>query len=162
MRLLIISDTHGDISKVCKVVNDIKDLIDGIIHLGDIVEDADKLRKLYSKIPVYNICGNCDYGTNVPPMNILDFEGKKIFITHGHLFSVYYDTTKLVYKAMELGADVALFGHTHIPYLEQIHNVYAMNPGSLTQPRGGSKPSYGIIKIENGVITSSLVEYKED
>ena len=95
MRLLIISDTHGDISKVCKVVNDIKDLIDGIIHLGDIVEDADKLRKLYSKIPVYNICGNCDYGTNVPPMNILDFEGKKIFITHGHLFSVYYDTTNL-------------------------------------------------------------------
>ena len=151
MRLLIISDTHGDISKVCKVVNDIKDLIDGIIHLGDIVEDADKLRKLYSKIPVYNICGNCDYGTNVPPMNILEFEGKKIFITHGHLFSVYYDTTKLVYKAME-----------HIPYLEQIHNVYAMNPGSLTQPRGGSKPSYGIIKIENGVITPSLVEYKED
>lgn len=162
MRLLVISDTHGDISKVCKVVNDIKDLIDGIIHLGDIVEDADKLRKLYSKIPVYNICGNCDYGTNVPPMNILDFEGKKIFITHGHLFSVYYDTTKLVYKAMELGADVALFGHTHIPYLEKIHNVYAMNPGSLTQPRGGSKPSYGIIKIENGVITPSLVEYKED
>ena len=68
MRLLVISDTHGDISKVCKVVNEIKDLIDGIIHLGDIVEDADKLRKLYSKIPVYNICGNCDYGTNVPPM----------------------------------------------------------------------------------------------
>ena len=148
--------------KVCKVVNEIKDLIDGIIHLGDIVEDADKLRKLYSQIPVYNICGNCDYGTNVPPMNILDFEGKTIFITHGHLFSVYYDTTKLVYKAMELGADVALFGHTHIPHLEKIHNVYAMNPGSLTQPRGGSKPSYGIIKIENGVITPSLVEYKED
>ena len=162
MRLLVISDTHGDISKVCKVVNEIKDLIDGIIHLGDIVEDADKLRKLYSQIPVYNICGNCDYGTNVPPLNILDFEGKKIFITHGHLFSVYYDTTKLVYKAMELGADVALFGHTHIPHLEKIHNVYAMNPGSLTQPRGGSKPSYGIIKIENGVITPSLVEYKED
>ena len=162
MRLLVISDTHGDISKVCKVVNEIKDLIDGIIHLGDIVEDADKLRKLYSQIPVYNICGNCDYGTNVPPMNILDFEGKKIFITHGHLFSVYYDTTKLVYKAMELGADVALFGHTHIPHLEKIHNVYAMNQGSLTQPRGGSKPSYGIIKIENGVITPSLVEYKED
>lgn len=44
MRLLVISDTHGDISKVCKVVNEIKDLIDGIIHLGDIVEDADKLR----------------------------------------------------------------------------------------------------------------------
>ena len=40
MRLLVISDTHGDISKVCKVVNEIKDLIDGIIHLGDIVEDA--------------------------------------------------------------------------------------------------------------------------
>lgn len=88
MRLLIISDTHGDISKVCKVVNDIKDLIDGIIHLGDIVEDADKLRKLYSKIPVYNICGNCDYGTNVPPMNILDFEGKK-YLSHTDIFLVF-------------------------------------------------------------------------
>ena len=64
MRLLVISDTHGDISKVCKVVNEIKDLIDGIIHLGDIVEDADKLRKLYSQIPVYNICGNCDRSPN--------------------------------------------------------------------------------------------------
>ena len=49
MRLLVISDTHGDISKVCKVVNEIKDLIDGIIHLGDIVEDADKLRSCIAK-----------------------------------------------------------------------------------------------------------------
>ena len=161
MRLLVVSDTHRDISRVCRIINDTKGLIDGVIHLGDVVEDADKLRKLYDWLPVYNICGNCDYGTDVPPINVLDFDGKKILITHGHLFGVYYDTTKLVYKAMEAGADIALFGHTHIPYLEKIHNVYVMNPGSLTQPRGGSKPNYAIIKIENGAVIPSLVEYKE-
>lgn len=160
MRLLAISDTHGDVSKVCSIINDIRNLIDGVIHLGDVVEDAESIKRMYPSLPLYNICGNCDYGTNISPMETLVFENKKIFITHGHLFGVNFDTTKLVYKAMEKGADIALFGHTHIPYSEQINGVYVMNPGSLSRPRGGSKPSYGIIKIEDGVITPSLVEYK--
>lgn len=159
MRLLVLSDTHGDISKACIIINEIKDLIDGVIHLGDVVEDADKIRKLYSFLPVYNISGNCDF-SNVPTMDTLCLEEKRIFITHGHLFGVNYDTTKLVYKTMEAGADIALFGHTHIPYLEKIHDVYVMNPGSLSRPRGGSKANYGVIKIENGVITPTLVEFK--
>ena len=40
-------------------------------------------------------------------------DGIKIFFTHGHKWGVKYSTDRLFYKAKEIGAQIALFGHTH-------------------------------------------------
>lgn len=160
MRILVISDTHRNLSRVYKVINDIRDKIDAVIHCGDVVEDADAIRHRYSDLKVYNVRGNCDYGSAVPNEDIFIIGGKKFFVTHGDMYGVNWSTDRLCYRGAEVGADVCLYGHTHIPDIEYYSGMVIMNPGSPTNPRGGSTFSYGIIKIEDGVVTPSLVDIK--
>ena len=161
MRILVISDTHRNLSKVYRVINSISNMIDGVIHCGDVVDDVDDLRARYSDLKIYNVRGNCDYGSAVPNENVFVLGGKKFFVTHGDLYGVNWGIDRLCYKGAEIGADVCLYGHTHIPVVDNYNGMVIMNPGSLTSPRGGSTFSYGIIKIENGIVMPSIVEYKE-
>lgn len=160
MRILVISDTHGNLSKVYKVINSISDKIDAVIHCGDVVEDVDILKARYPNLSFYNVRGNCDYGSAVPNEDIFVLGGKSFFVTHGDLYGVNWSIDRLCYKGAEIGADVCLYGHTHIPLIDNYNGIVILNPGSLSAPRGNSTYSYGIIKIEDGVVTPSIVEYK--
>lgn len=160
MRILVISDTHRNLSNVYRVINAIEDKIDAVIHCGDVVEDVSALKARYSKLKIYNVRGNCDYGSSVANEDVFVLGGKKFFVTHGDMYGVNWSIDRLCYKGAEIGADVCLYGHTHIPIIENYQGIVIMNPGSLSSPRGGSKYSYGIINIEDGVVTPSIVEYK--
>lgn len=159
MKLLVISDTHGVLNRVYKVIDDIKNNISGVVHCGDIVDDVDVLKSRYKNLDFYNVKGNCDYGTGIPAESVFNIGGKKIFVTHGHNYSVNFNIDRLCYRGIELEADVCLFGHTHIPLIENYNGMVILNPGSLSAPRGGSKPCYGILTIED-VIRGSIVEYR--
>lgn len=160
MKLLVISDTHRSLYKVYSTIDSIKDMIDGVIHCGDIVDDVDILKNRYPNLRFYNVRGNCDYGCGAEDEKVITFGGKKIFITHGHNYSVGYNLMRLCYRAEELQVDACVFGHTHIPVLENYNGIVIMNPGSLALPRGNSVPSYGILTVENDIIRGSIVEYK--
>ena len=46
------------------------------------------------------------------------------------------------------GCDIAMFGHTHRPYLEEVDGITLLNPGSLSYPRQeGRMPSYMIMDL---------------
>ncbi len=158
MRILVISDTHKSLNRAIELVHEFSGKIDAVIHLGDNVADADFIKREY-ELPVYVVAGNCDSEGSAPCECIEVFEGRKIFFTHGHHYNVNYHTDRLIQRAESLGADICLFGHTHIPYIEIMSNIIVMNPGSLSQPRGGSRPSYGIIRIENDKIYPMIVPY---
>src|SRR5687768_15935908 len=114
MKILVISDTHGETDKAKEAIEKNRD-IDLIIHLGDYFRDAQKLSDLFPEIPVEYIYGNSDFMIgDVPAEKTLELDGKRIFITHGHRYSVKWDYNRLHKKAEELHADVLLFGHTHI------------------------------------------------
>jgi putative phosphoesterase len=156
MKILVISDTHGDISKAEKVIKANKGT-DMVIHLGDYFRDAQKLAGLFPGIHFEYIYGNSDFMIGgVPAEKILDLYGKRIFITHGHRYSVKWDYNKLFKKAEELNADIVLFGHTHIPDMVKNGKVCILNPGSTSDPRGGIKGAYAIIEIENGVLSPRI------
>ncbi|MBR6400508.1 MAG: metallophosphoesterase [Firmicutes bacterium] len=160
MRILVLSDTHRSLNKTVRLLHDIADDIDMVIHLGDNTEDAAFIKNNY-QLPVLNVAGNCDFDASVPDDRLEQIGGKTVFMTHGHRYGVKYGSADdLVYRALELGADICLFGHTHTPFLQVIRGIVVMNPGSLPLPRGGSKPCYGIIKIEDGEIYPALVEIK--
>lgn len=152
------SDTHRKLDRAMDLVHDFSKRIDAVIHLGDNTEDIDFIKRNY-RLPVYVVAGNCDYGSTAPHECVEIFEGKRIFFTHGHYYNVKYNTDNLLRRALEMEADVCLFGHTHSPYVHVEKGVVIMNPGSLTEPRGGSKPCYGIIKIENGRVCPMIVPY---
>lgn len=150
MKILVISDTHGDINKAEEVIKSNKE-INLIIHLGDYFRDAQKLSNMFPDIPMEYIYGNSDFMIeDVPAEKMLEIGGMRIFLTHGHRYSVKWDYDKLYKKAEEMHADVLLFGHTHIPYLIAKDKYYILNPGSTSDPRDDSNESYAIIEIKEG------------
>lgn len=156
MKILIISDTHGDINKAEEAIRSNSD-IDLIIHLGDYFRDAQKLSDLFPNIPIEYIYGNSDFMIeDVPAEKLLEICGKRIFITHGHRYSVKWDYDKLYRKAEEIEADVLLFGHTHVPELIEKGRYCVLNPGSTSDPREDANESYAIIDIDDGKIEPRL------
>lgn len=145
MKILVTGDTHGDNRLILECM--LKERPDSIIHLGDYTKDAEILFKALD-IPIDIVRGNGDFEGNYSMEEVLKISGKKIFITHGHKYGVKQGIDKIYYKAMEVGADIALFGHTHVPLLLKESNIYIMNPGSPSLPRSlERKKTYGIINI---------------
>lgn len=144
-KILVMSDTHGNKANISKALEKFGD-VDCIIHLGDYVRDAEHIKKL-TNIKVYSVKGNCDISSSAEKEISIQVEGKKIFAVHGHRQGVKMSLLRLGLYAQEKGADIALFGHTHIP-TEQFHEgIMLYNPGSLGEPRG-RRPSVGIITID--------------
>lgn len=74
--------------------------------------------------------------------------GHKIFFTHGHKFALYSGIGALVKAAAEEGADVALYGHTHVAAVQYISpGIFAVNPGSCSRPRAGQPQTYALIEL---------------
>lgn len=153
MLIGIVSDTHrlnGYIKKACEYLKD----CDLVIHLGDNIEDAAKIKQYY-KGKVINVRGNCDFTKDVPSERIEIIENKKFFITHGHNYNVKSNMINLKYKALEIGADIALFGHTHIAEIVEDDGILFINPGSVSMPRSG-KNSIAFIEIIDGNIHANI------
>lgn len=92
--------------------------------------------------------GNCDYEDKFPTETTQEIADKKIFLTHGHLYGVKSSLNNLLYKAKEVGANIACFGHSHFLGMEVVDDVLFINPGSLRLPRGRKEQTYVILTIE--------------
>lgn len=157
MKILVVSDTHGDFA-VLKDIIEVNTDADMLIHLGDGERDIDKVRDTFPLLPVVYVAGNCDYG-NHEQSHIVMACGIKLFCCHGHRYGVREGVGLLAETARKYGCSVALYGHTHISRIDQASGVVVMNPGSPSSPRGGKKPSYGIIKINgDGVVDPKIIE----
>lgn len=133
---------------------------DRILHLGDVVWDTYELLRSFPEIPLENVCGNCDYDSvDAPAQIITDAAGKRIMLCHGHLYHVKLGIGAAVEAARKAQVDVLVFGHTHEALCIQYGALWVMNPGSI---RGGWRPSYGVIEIQNGAITCYTTEFKQE
>ncbi len=157
MRILVISDTHGDTDKAEEILRK-NDNIDLIIHLGDYFRDAQKISSEFPGIAIEYIYGNSDFMIGeVPAEKLLECGGKKIFVTHGHRYSVKWDYDKLHKKAQEMGVDLLLFGHTHVADVVKAEGYYLVNPGSISDSRSDDTESYALIEIEKGEVSINVI-----
>ena len=154
MRIGVISDSHGDISLMKRVVKEMGD-IDFYIHLGDFVSDAKKVFDSSKRFVV--VKGNCDL-TDDKEEIVLELGGHTLLATHGHQFNIKYGYNNIYYRALERDADIVLFGHTHMPISLWYQGRLFFNPGSITYPRGGSMASYGIIEITDEGVYPNIYE----
>ncbi len=152
---LVISDTHGAKAKTAIAVHRYGN-VDMIFHLGDYSRDVDYLCTL-TKAPVYSVRGNCDLGSSAEPEIMLSIEGVKVLALHGHKQNVKSSLLTLGLYAQEKEADIALFGHTHMPAEQLYQGVTLYNPGSLGEPRGG-RATVGLLTIEDGTFRLSTVK----
>lgn len=152
MKIAVISDTHKhrySLNQVTKLIQD----TDMAIHLGDNVEDLQVIKDNY-KGKIIGVRGNCDFTSFTPAERFEEVEGKKILITHGHKYDVKYSLLKLKYRAKELGADIVLFGHTHICAEIYEEGIWFINPGSAALPKDSCKSIAVIEIIDNKVIAA--------
>ena len=152
MKILIISDVHHD-TEMAKAVIEANSDSECLIFLGDGFAEMEKLSLLYPAMGFIGVKGNCDFFPfDAPVLKTVTFGKIKIFMCHGHKFSVKQGISTLVYYAKKESADLILYGHTHRPckgefvYPDGKKSVF-FNPGSIGDPRGGSSPSYGILEI---------------
>ena len=147
MRIAVLSDTHGNLSWMNKLMP-MFDSVDAVIHLGDLVSDAKKIQERI-KCPLYYVAGNCDIMSSAPQ----EFEGyiggKKIFAVHGNRHSLEYGLYSLAADARQREAQICLYGHTHIPDITSCYGLWFVNPGSISRPRGMSRNSYAVIEIDS-------------
>lgn len=147
MRILVISDSHGRNDDVEGVINQVGH-IDMLIHCGD-VERGDQYIRSLVDCPVYMVAGNNDYNLDLPIKEIIEVEGHRIMITHGHRYQVYRGVAMLRKIAMDEGVDVVMFGHTHCPFIEIQEDLTILNPGSLSYPRQKDrKPTFLLMEID--------------
>ncbi len=151
MKILVISDIHGLVSFAEKMIETEKP--DEVIFLGDGYRDIKNSASFYKNVRFHYVGGNCDYYCE-DAEQFITLGGKNIFFTHGHHYNVkmekemHYITLRAHAKA--LGADIVLFGHTHMPDLEYMDGMILMNPGAVMAYR------YGVIEITDGQVKPEL------
>ena len=156
-KLLILSDSHGSTQAVRRILAAEKDA-GAVIFLGDGLHDLELALTEAPKTRVYSVAGNCDFGALEPLDGLAAFDGVVIFYTHGHMYGVKYDLDTLADAAAARGAEVALFGHTHIPLEEQRGTVLLFNPGSCGRCYVGPD-TYGVLTLAHGLVVSA--EHRE-
>ena len=153
MKIAVFSDTHGVTRPMLDAVSRCRP--DAVFHLGDHDRDTVALLKRFPEIPLYNVAGNCDFSSLAPNVLTVSLGPVKAFLTHGHLYHVDYGRVdSLVYAAQEAVCQLALFGHTHIPYHEDVGGVKVVNPGTAGK---GRSLTWALLTIcENGGIAVAM------
>lgn len=131
---------------------------DLFIHLGDGEEELDLLLTQFPDLSArtWHVKGNCDYDSMSLPVLTLGLEhSHRLVATHGHNYGVNSSLEHLKALARQNDADLALFGHTHVRCARYEDGLYLLNPGSVSCPRDGMPPSYGIVDVtEQGILTN--------
>ena len=145
----LVSDTHGMIRPA--VVKALAGC-DHILHAGD-VGDQQVLTRLEQIAPVVAVRGNMDAGFwshGLPVRETVEIAGIYFYILH--------DLNCLDLDPVASGIHVVVSGHTHQPNLVEHDGVTYVNPGSAGRRRFHYPVSIGMIVINNGSMSASLVE----
>ena len=86
MKILVLSDSHGNLSNMVRAVDQSAPRM--ILPLGDCWRDGEKLHELFPDIPFEQVPGNCDYRPSEPSERLLFVEDKRVLICHGHTYGV--------------------------------------------------------------------------
>ena len=158
MLCLVFSDSHGN-SRNMEIALSKNRSCEVVFFLGDGLSDISGIIPKYPTISFICVRGNCDstYAlslVNVPDTDSVTLLGKRIVLTHGHLFGAKSGEGGLISLAKKTEADILLFGHTHEEqekYVSGDRPFYLFNPGSIS----GCSPTYGVINItESGILLS--------
>lgn len=160
-RILFFSDSHGVHSALlalrARVEADAPDLIcflgDALYHGPrngvptdyDTKAAADDFNAIAGKIVA--VRGNCDAEIDqlmlsfpmLGPYADVITDKARLFLSHGHIWGPDENLPTLP------DGSIVATGHTHVPTVGRVGNIWCFNPGSISIPKGGSEPSYALL-----------------
>lgn len=152
MRIIVISDTHGNFPLALRACEQ-TELIDVVIHLGDGAEDVDLLKRFLS-VEVISVAGNCDHGSPSPRELLWECGNKRLLLVHGDCYGVKSGMGLLEQRARETGVDAVLYGHTHCADISTLSGMLFLNPGTLMI--SGTPTTYALLEINESSIEATL------
>ena len=149
VKILIVSDSHGNNRNLIQAVKNMRGTMDMMIHLGDMECSPDSIRS-HVECPVEMVKGNCDYGNELQGARLIEIGEHKAFITHGNRYGGELGIPTMKDIAKENGADIVMFGHSDKPVIDTKSDIVVLNPGSISRPRqDGFRPTYLVMNIED-------------
>ncbi len=155
MLIGVVSETHGYLNPR---VPELLQGVDHILHAGDI-GDGGFAEALAEIAPVTVVRGNNDRTrpeSLYPEEVSLKLEGFNFYLTHivkvpkspGHpSMQPYIDT----------GADIVVYGHSHIAFQQEMGNILFFNPGAAGKRRFKVVPSIGFLELADGRVDGKIV-----
>jgi len=153
VKIAVLSDTHGNYPLAVRILDRIPDL-SGIIHLGDNTCDAALVELALSR-PVIKIAGNCDAAAEGARELLLHIGEAHLFLTHGDLYNVKCGMDRLIRRVARENVSIALYGHTHIPSIQERDNILFVNPGCLRNT--AACQTIALLSIANGAVSADIV-----
>lgn len=130
--------------------------VDLIVHGGDIVIQP-VLDRLSTVAPTLAVHGNnepLELWKALPERIVLTIGSHRIGVVHGHGGPSARVTAKTAFAEP---MDLVIYGHSHVPIIEEIDGVVYFNPGSPTDRRWSRHFGIGIITIDEGGIRPELI-----
>ena len=127
---------------------------DLVLHAGDLMDPA-LLEELAAYAPVRAVRGNLD-----PPD--LDLSESLEFELGGVRVAMIHDSGRKGGRRTRLrrrfpDARVVVFGHSHIPFLEDEGGFMLLNPGSPTDKRRQPHHTFALLRAEGGEARGEIV-----
>ena len=159
MKYMFASDIHGS-AYYCRKMLEAWDRegAERLVLLGDLLYHGPRndLPREYApkevismlnarKQKIYSVRGNCEAEVDqmvlefpvLADYSVLVLDGRTFYATHGH---VYHQD----HLPPLMDGDILIHGHTHVLKAEQMDGYILLNPGSVSIPKEGNPPTYGI------------------
>jgi putative phosphoesterase len=158
MKVAVVADTHtvGARRPLPAGAWPYIETADHILHAGDVCQSS-LLDELASFAPVTAVAGNCD-GLDVRHWGAaerreVELGGVRVALIHD---AGARSGRRPRLRSAFPRARVVVFGHSHLPWNEDVDGLLLLNPGSPTWPRRAPCPSMGLLWIEDGAIDAEV------
>ena len=156
MLAVVLADTHipRRAKGLPEAIRPYLERVDVILHAGDVMQPA-VLEELCGYAPTYAVRGNLDPPEAKLPETVeLDLGGVPVAMIH--------DSGRKEGRRRRLArrfpqARVVVFGHSHIPFLEDEDGLMLLNPGSPTDKRRQPEYTFALLTVENGAPHAEMV-----
>ena len=152
---VVIADTHITSRRLRGLPEGLFEHLKGadlVLHAGDLM-DPDLLDELGGCAPVMAVRGNMD-----PPIlpETLEFRfgGASVAMIHD---SGLRRGRRARMQRRFPDARVVVFGHSHIPLLEDEDGLMLLNPGSPTDKRGQPHHTFALLEVEDGEVRAEIL-----
>ena len=127
---------------------------DLVLHAGDLLQPS-VLDELSAYAPVLAVRGNVDLPeVDLPETIEFSFGGAKIAMIHD---SGRKEGRRNRLKKRFPEARAIVFGHSHIPYVEDKDGLLLLNPGSPTDKRRQPSHTFALLRAEEGSVRAEIL-----
>lgn len=117
---------------------------------GDLVRESEMLSALPPLPRRFTVVGNMDYGSLYNFHEQIQLDDFNVLLLHGTQLRPRGNIKQLLEITQEIGADVAIHGHTHIASIDIQEDRLFLNPGTISGATGGwgGKTDASFIELE--------------